>query len=546
MHRAAFLLALLGAGNSILALFRDRLLASSFGASRTLDIYYAAFRVPDTIFSLSLFVVASTAFIPIFLEERTVSRQRAQDFFDSVVGVFILGISVMGVIAWLLMPRLVVFVVPGFSSYEQQQVMHLARILLLSPVFLGLSGIFSAVVQASHRFFSYALAPILYNLGIIFGVLVLMPRLGLAGLAGGVVAGAFLHMVVQIPTLLRLHGFPRPQLKFARGFFRLVRYSFPRACALSFNQFTLMVLTALASFLGTGAIAIFNLSQNLFMLPLTIIGLSYSVAAFPTMAELALKDDKKIFFDHLVAAARSILFWTLPIFGLFLVLRAHIVRLVLGVGAFAWVDTHLTTASLLLFSYAIVTQSMVALFVRAYYALGRVREPILYSAAASLITIGIALAGVMLVEKSAAVAAFFSFFVRLRIKADIAFLSLPLAYSAGAFANAVLLGWGLLRLNGAGASRELFRAAFPITIVALAASLTGFGVLKALGPLFELESFIEVFLQASIAGLAAFVVGMFVCEVLSVREYRELKEALFSKWRGAEKRDILQPEVEHL
>jgi len=545
VHRAAFLLALLSAGNSVLALLRDRLLASAFGASRELDIYYAAFRIPDVIFSLSLFFVASTAFIPIFLEERAVSAKRAQSFFDSVASIFLVGICIMSFFAYVFMPQLAGFIVPGFGASERMRVVELARLFLLSPIFLGLSSIFSAVVQASGRFLSYALAPILYNLGIIAGATLLLPRFGLLGLAVGVVSGAFLHMMIQIPTLLRLRELPRLRLRISKDVPRLLRYSFPRACALSLNQLTLVVLTALASLLGAGAIAIFNLSQNLSVLPLTIIALSYSIAAFPTMVELALKDDKKIFFEHLVSATRSILFWTLPVFGLFLVFRAHVVRLVLGAGAFAWVDTHLTTASLLLFSYAIVTQSLVTLFVRAYYALGRVREPILYSIVATVITIVIALAGVMLVEKNIAVSALFSFFVRLRIKADIAFLSLPLAYSVGAFVNAALLCFGLLRLNGKGAAKELLQTVFPIALVAIAMSLAGFGVLKLLGPYFELESFFEVLAQAAIAGFAALAVGIALCEALKVREYRELKQALFSK-ESTRVRDLLQPDVEHL
>lgn len=545
VHGAAVLLAFLSAANSVLALFRDRLLASSFGASRELDIYYAAFRVPDAIFSLSLFLVASTAFIPIFVETRATSSKRARDFFDSVISAFLIGICIVGIIAFIAMPRLANIVVPGFSEADRLRVAELSRMLLLSPIFLGLSSIFSAVVQASNKFLSFAFAPILYNLGIVLGVMFLLPNLGLPGLALGVVIGAFAHMAVQVPTLARVGTLPRLRMDGVEELGKLVRYSFPRATALSFNQLTILVLTAFASLLGAGSIAIFNLSQNLSFLPLTVIALSYSTAAFPTMVELALQKDKKIFFDHLVFATRSILFWTLPIFGLFLVFRAHLVRLVLGAGAFAWLDTHLTTASLLLFSYAIVTQSLVTLFVRAYYALGRVREPVLYSAISTLVTIIVALTGVLLVEKSIYVKQIFGFFVRLRIEADIAFLSLPLAYSVGAFVNAILLGAGLISLNGKEPLRELARSIAPIAIVACGVSVSGFIALKALGPYFALESFLSVLLQAGIAAGVALAVGVVLCIVLRVREFEELLEA-FRARRRVPSRDVLQPDVEHL
>ncbi len=548
VHRVALLLAFMSLLNSFFGLFRDRLLASAFGASRSLDIYYAAFRIPDLIFTLSLFVVASTAFIPLFLERLGGSRQEADEFFDSVVSVFLFGIGIIGIVAYIFMPSLILFVAPGFSSAEQAIVVRLSRMLLLSPLFLGMSNIFSAVVQASRRFLSYAVAPIFYNLGIIVGVLLLLPRFGMIGIIAGVVLGAFAHMAIQIPTLARLGKLPRIRFRISRDVMRLVRYSFPRACALSLNQITILILTALASLLAAGDIAIFNLSLNLYALPLTIIGLSYSIAAFPTMAELALKKDKKVFFEHLTSATRFILFWTLPITGLFLIFRAHIVRLVLGAGAFAWVDTHLTIASLLLFSLAIVTQSLVTLFVRAYYALGRAREPILYNAIASIITIFIAITGVVLVEKSVFVARLFGFLLRIRMQtniSDIVFLSLPFAYSIGAFANALLLGFGLLRLNGREAFFQLLRAVAPIMLVTILMSLAGFGALKMIGPYFQLTSFLGVLMEAALAGLVAVVVGVVLFEMLGVREFRELKEALFAKVKERSV-DIVQPETEHL
>ena len=400
IHQAAFLLALSSIANTVFALFRDRLLAGSFGASRVLDIYYAAFRLPDMLFSLSLFFVASTAFIPLYLEYQGKSPESARRVFGSVITLFLGAIVVLLCIAFLALPVLIPRIVPGFSKEEQETTRLLSSIMLFSPLFLGLSSIVSGVVQSSKRFLSYALAPIAYNGGIILGVLVFLPVFGASGLALGVVMGAFFHLVVQIPTLIRLRVFPRARFTLDSESLQIIWYSFPRAAALSVNQLTLMVLTALASTLGAGSIAIFNLSQNLYALPLTVIGLSYSVAAFPTMAELAIKKDRLLFFQHLVSATRHVLFWTIPITGLFFVFRAHIVRLVLGTGAFAWVDTHLTIASLFLFSFAIMAQSLVTLFVRAFYALGKTREPILFNIISAVATIFLAFGVVSIIQKN--------------------------------------------------------------------------------------------------------------------------------------------------
>src|SRR3989344_1623387 len=289
IHQAAFLLALSSIANTVFALFRDRLLAGSFGASRVLDIYYAAFRLPDMLFSLSLFFVASTAFIPLYLEYQGKSPESARRFFGSVITLFLGAIVVLLCIAFLALPVLIPRIVPGFSKEEQETTRLLSSIMLFSPLFLGLSSIVSGVVQSSKRFLSYALAPIAYNGGIILGVLVFLPVFGASGLALGVVMGAFFHLVVQIPTLIRLRVFPRARFTLDSESLQIIWYSFPRAAALSVNQLTLMVLTALASTLGAGSIAIFNLSQNPYAVSLR----------FPQWQNLRLKKIGYYFFSTL-------------------------------------------------------------------------------------------------------------------------------------------------------------------------------------------------------------------------------------------------------
>jgi putative peptidoglycan lipid II flippase len=547
VHQAAFILALTSIANAFFALYRDRLLAGSLGASRSLDIYYASFKVPDIIFSLSLFFAASTAFIPLFLEHRNKSKESARDFFDSVLTVFFISIAFLILISVLLLPFIIPALVPGFSASEQESTLKLAYILMLSPFLLGLSGLVSGVVQSSKKFLSYAMAPIAYNGGIIVGVLYLYPVYGLKGIAYGVVAGALLHLSVQIPTLVRLQALPRLRIVPSAHPLKIVKYSFPRATALSVNQLTLILLTALASTLGAGAIAIFNLSHNLFTLPLTVIGLSYSIAAFPTMAELAIKKDKKIFFEHLLSATRHILFWTIPITGLFLVFRAHIVRLVLGTGAFAWVDTHLTIAALFLFSFAIMAQSLVTLFVRAFYALGRTREPIYYNVIAAITTIGFAFVVSAFIQKGFFSDEFLASIFRIRLDqvnpADIAFLALPLAFSIGSLINAFLLGGTLFALNGKRTRRELLKSAGKIVVVTVGMSVGAYATRQALGPYFSLDTVAQLLIHGTLSMGVALLIGYYLFEQLQVQEFSEVKNAIRARISG---KDVLQPEVEHL
>ena len=547
VHQTALLLALTSVVNGILGLLRDRFLAAEFGASRSLDIYYAAFRIPDILFSLSLFFIASTAFIPLFIAREEESPKKAQEFFDSLVTIFVGSMIVVIGITYIYMPHIIPLMVPGFSADEVATTVALSRIMLFSPLFLGLSSLISGVIQSSKRFFAYAVAPIFYNLGIIVGVVAFLPEWGIEGLAYGVVLGAALHMIVQVPTLLLIRAFPRPRIKLEARPFDIISYSFPRACALSLNQVSHLVLTAIASTLGVGAIAIFNLSHNLFALPLTIIGLSYSIAAFPTMTELVLKDEKDLFFRQFTNALRHILFWTIPIMMLFIVFRAHIVRLVLGTGAFAWLDTHLTIASLFLFSFAIVTQSIVTLAVRAYYALGRIREPLWYNFASFVVTIAAALIGAFVLKENMVTKQFFAWVLHIRIEdvatADIEFLALPLAYTLGSLVNAVLLMRSIFRLDGKTTRRVLGIAVKRITGLGVVMALAGYVTLSLFADTFPLETTLAVFVHAFLAGVVSLAVGIVLAERMEMPEYQEIKAALITRFS---RREVLQPETEHL
>ncbi|MEK7642943.1 MAG: lipid II flippase MurJ [Patescibacteria group bacterium] len=549
VHQAALLLALSSAANGVLGLLRDRLLASSYGASRELDIYYAAFRVPDIIFTLSLFFVASTAFIPLFLERSEHDARRGEEFFGAIILIFFAVMSIMSIFAFIYMPFFVRFAVPGFRAEDQMATMMLARIMLCSPIFLGFSSLISGVSQSRKKFLAYALSPIAYNIGIIFGAVVFAPRFGITGLAWGVALGAFLHMSVQLPTLLRIGVRPRYSLASVSRSFEIIMYSFPRALALSWNQITMLFLTSIASVLGAGAISVFNFSYNLHSLPLVVIGLSYSVAAFPTMAELALKDKKQVFFEHVVSGARHILFWTMPVAALFIVMRAQIVRIILGSGSFEWLDTRLTAASLALFAIALVFQSLVTLFVRAYYALGRAREPILYNMVASFLTLAVAGSSIWLLGPDSAFKTFLESLFRLENLghgqkiAVIEFLSIPFAYVFGSCVNAVLLGTGLFRMNGKDVWVPLTVTLRMVMIVSVAMGFAAYGALIIAGTFVSLETASGILIQGALALFVALAVGVGVCYVLRVREFLEVLDAVHARFSH---RGVLQPEIEHL
>lgn len=520
-YSPALLLASGALASSLLALLRDRLLAGVFGASRELDIYYAAFRIPDMLFTLFLLFVASTAFIPVFLKQYAENREEAKKLLDALFTVFLIFSVAITVIVFFLMPYLMPLVVPGFDIASQEKAVILASILLFSPIFLGISNLVSGVIQSFKKFFIYALSPVFYNIGIIIGITVFVPLWGLTGLALGVVLGAFLHFLIQVPVLFVTGYFPVFGSIFAHGVKNIIKLSFPRTLALSMRELTFFAVTAIASTLSAGSIAVFNLSYNLQSLPLAIVGLSYSIAAFPVLSEFAIKKNHALFFQSLEVAFKRIIFWTVPASVLFIVLRAQIVRSILGTGAFGWVDTRLTAATLLLFSIGIVGQSLVVLFVRSFYALGKTREPILYSVLGSLITIILSTLFVYYMKISSSFALFFATLLRVGDIENVVLLALPLAYSVGVTASALFLARSLWVLAPPG-SGGLMRSILEIVFASAVMGFTAYFLLRVLSYIFNLETFLGIFSQGVLSGLGGIVLGLLLLYAIGNRELREM------------------------
>ena len=272
----------------MVGLVRDRVLTHLFGAGHTLDVYYAAFRIPDFIYNLLIVGALAAGFIPVFTALYEKDKERAWEVTRSIIT--ILGLSILGIcgILWFLAPFIMPYLVPGFSLEKMNQTTILTRVLLLSPIILGLSGIAGSVLQSVKAFFFYSLSPILYNIGIILGAIFFVPMLGIAGLAWGVILGASLHLLIQLPLLFQLGFRYRPRLKLNdRPVRQILLAMIPRTLGLATTQINLVVVTILASTLPIGSITVFNLANNLQSFPIGLVGISFAIAAFPTLSSLA-------------------------------------------------------------------------------------------------------------------------------------------------------------------------------------------------------------------------------------------------------------------
>jgi putative peptidoglycan lipid II flippase len=366
LHEAALLMAVFALLSQVLALFRDRLLASHFGAGEALDVYYAAFRIPDIIFVSVASLAAVTVLVPFLFQklEEDPTRKAARRFMDDVFTTFLVVLVLTIILAAIFVPYVTHWIVPGFSSEAQEEFVLLTRILLLSPLLFGVSNLLGTITQSFGRFFVFALGPVLYNIGIISGIVIAEPIWGIRGVAYGVIMGACAHMLIQIPVVYREGLLPRltlrPRLREIR---RVVVTSLPRTLALASAQIAATILVGLASIMEKGSIAVFTLALNLQSIPLAIVGVSYSVAAFPALAKLFTKGEHDEFLKEITTAARHIVFWSLPATVLFVVLRAQVVRTAFGAGQFDWTATRLVAAALALFAISVVAQSLMLLLV---------------------------------------------------------------------------------------------------------------------------------------------------------------------------------------
>lgn len=536
LHEAALLLGLSAFSAQLLALVRDRMLAASLGAGPALDVYYAAFRLPDFIYVIVGSFVSVNVLVPFISEKLShpEGKKETRDFLGPVASFFIFSVAFLSLIAFIILPYLAHYLVPGFTAEQQLSFIKLARILLLSPLFLGVSNILGSLTQSTRQFFIYALSPVLYNIGIIAGLLFLFPRFGLPGIAWGVALGALMHALVQMPTVIRAGLWPRRFLKFGQSeIVRIAFLSLPRTLALGTQQIMTTVLVAIASGLAAGSISVFNFAYNLQSVPLSLIGVSYSMAAFPTLSRLFAEGEREQFTRYIATAIRHIIFWSLPVTALFIVLRAQIVRVLYGAGQFTWENTRLVAASFALFVISLASQSLIMLLVRGYYASGKTAKPLSVNIISLLVTIFLAPAFVFLFGHYPQTLSFLEDFLKIKGLKGTGVLALPLAFSVGSFLNLWLM-WVLFKRDFRKHAPSLRRAAFESFLAALSAGLVSFYGLRLVEGLFDHETVLGVFLQGFSAGILGISAAIIVLIFLGNPEIVEIKGALGRRFKGRE------------
>ena len=366
----SLLLAVSSLISRILGVYRDHLFAKYFGVSESLDAYYAAFTIPDLLYALLIMSSISAIFLPMFQKYKVKENwDEAWKFTSSVLNTLVLFFAALAGVLTLGADVLVSFYVPNFSAEQQELTASMIRIMMLSPLFFLFSSIMISVENAFQKFFAQALAPILYNVGIIVGVVYLSQSFGIEGVAYGVVLGAILQMLIQIPFFLQT-GF-KWSCNFLKGkqLREMAVHFWPRLLSVSITHVSLAANVVIAAMLTTGAVTLYNLSFNIQSFTYGMIAVSLSIPAFALLTQKAAEKDTKGFQMVLKNTFEKTLFWMLPAnIGLYIVAEP-LIKLLLEYGAFTAADTLVLTHLVQIYAIGLMFTGVIILLVKAYLAM---------------------------------------------------------------------------------------------------------------------------------------------------------------------------------
>jgi putative peptidoglycan lipid II flippase len=366
----------------------------------------------------------------------------------------------------------------------------------------------------------------------------LYPIYGIYGLIIGVVLGALLHVAILIPFIGELY-FPSFSKIYIQDIKNIIIHSIPRTFAMMSNQILLVCVTFFAGMLATGSITIFNLAYNLQSVPLAIIGVSYSLAAFPSLSLLYKQKKQEEFYELLSRAIRHVFFWSLPVVACFIVLRAQIVRVILGAGNFDWNETILVAAALALFTLSLIAQSASQVLIRAFYAMGKT----LYPFFATVISFCVTLICMSILFIPNLLSFDMILYIKTLLRVDSVnsglILVLPLAFSIGQWVLFFVL------LSGIGNLKKIFSKQF---FLSFSESFAGAGVialgsyvsLQLFSGIFDLNTFVGIASQGIISGIIGLISGFMFLIIIGNKEISTVLHVSLKKVR---KQAIPIPEV---
>lgn len=509
----AFVLMITVFASKFLGLIRDRLLVHNFDTTHA-SIFFAAFKLPDLMFQLLIFGSLSVAFIPVFTDHLHKRGEKdAFEFASNILNLSLLVFSLVAVLAFIFVDPLNSLLVPGFSGTQKALTNQLTQVILLGQILLVIGSFFVGIAQSYQRFIVPSLAPLFYNIGIIFGISALSPSLGILGPGFGVIIGAALHVLIQLPQVSSL-GF---RYKFSLDFFNsgvreIVRLISIRNIGLAVEQLNDAVGVALASIVSYSSVTLLTFAQHLQIVPIGLFGATIAQAALPVLSKEHSKNEEESFKITILTTMHQILFLTLPATVFLIVLRIPVVRLTFGAAQFNWQDTVLTGRTLAFFAIGLAAQSVILLLVRAFYALKDTKTPVIVSVITVFINISLSFT-----------------FVKF-LKLDV--WSLGLSYSIASNVSLGLLLFFLNKKIGGFSKEALFTPALKMILASAILAVSLYIPIKALDKLvIDTTRTVNLFFLTGIASAIGITIYVLLVWLLKVKELYIFGELLKKVYR---------------
>ncbi|MBU1682336.1 oligosaccharide flippase family protein, partial [Patescibacteria group bacterium] len=363
--------------------------AHEFGLSRTLDIYNAAFVIPDMMLGVLVGTALSAAFVPIFTKLYDEKKELGYKYAHQIISWGVGVILVVGLIVGIFLPHFAHLLVPGFEGEDLQKYILLTRVMLISPILFTLSNAYGRILISVREFFWWGLSPALYNIGIIFGVLFLVPKFGIVGLVMGTLAGVLLHLFNRLrPLLTKKYHFKNDlDFSYSPEIKETIKLMLPKMLQYGMWFVMLLAFTSIASELPEGSVAAYNYARNFQSLPVSLLGIAIAMAMYPTLSHDAGKGNyEKFRRDFSRNRTKSLVYTTLAAIALVL-LSKFVIGLLLGGGEFGQSDIDLLAGVLIVYCFAIPLESMMHAYHRAFYSLKNTIIPAFLHTAIIIITI---------------------------------------------------------------------------------------------------------------------------------------------------------------
>ncbi len=483
---------------------RIRILAHYF-PKETLDIFFAAFRIPDLVFEILITGALASTFIPIFVKYQK-NKQELSENMSSIINMMTLAMLVFILVLTAASPLIIPLIIPGFTGEKLQLTIACSQLLLLGQLpFLILSNILTSIGQANKTFILSSIAPVVYNLAIIAGTIMFAPSLYLLGPIVGVIIGSILMFLVQLPLLRSSNFHYVPILKITRAIHEFVRTMIPRVTTVLAAQIDATIDLTLATFMGAGSYSVFYFAQHLQLLPVSIIGIALGQASLPYLSELY-RDKKHKELNHVVTETLvTILMVTIPVASFFIFARTPLVRFFFGGEQFDWEGTVLTAQTLTYFAFAIPAHSVYYFVTRCYFAFFDTKTPFYISLFSIAINVTLSLVMVFVLHQPV--------------------WSLGLAFSIAMISNVLILLLMLHRKKTVKIEYKLFVVqTLKIVIATLISSFFVYCLMKILdGLVIDTTRTINVFVLLCIGATTYFVLYAFSAWILEIQTLNEIK-----------------------